>query len=497
MFAYFKNFIKHSTLYAIGNGISRGAGIILVPLYTRVLLPSEYGALEMFYVTASVLRTFLGLMIANATIRFYFEYDSEIERKRVVSTSLISSIVISTAAVLLLNGFIDKLSLLVFKSLEYKDLFNLVFTAVVLELSREISLAYLRAREKSFLYISVAVAQLFFQAGLNLYFVLGLKLGIKGILIGNMISILITWSILMAVTFKYCGFNFHMAKLKVFFKYCFPFVLSAFTGIVINNADRVILNSYTSLAVVGIYALGMKFGIVIKELIVEPFTLNFGQSRFAIMAQRDAKDIYARTMTYYVFIIMFLSLGISLFAKEIVSVIASAEFEQAYHIIPLVLLPIVFNGMTYIFQTGMLIKKETKFAFYVSIFSAILVLALNHWLIPMFGLYGAAAASLAVSLFNALLTCVASNKFYPVKYEFGRLIKIFFASGMIYLVAGVFIKAQGAHVFLMKVLLFLGFPLSLHLMAFYRGGEKNKINGYRQRAGKFICDKLRFGDGAL
>lgn len=495
MFTYFKNFIKHSTLYAVGNGISRGAGIILVPLYTRALLPAEYGALEMFYVAASVLRTFLGLMIANATIRFYFEYDSEIERKRVVSTSLISSIVISTAAVLLLNGFIDKLSLLVFKSLEYKDLFNLVFIAVILELSREISLAYLRAREKSFLYISVALAQLFFQAGLNLYFVLGLKLGIKGILIGNVISIFITWLILMAVTFKYCGLNFHVAKLRVFLRYCFPFVLSAFTGIVINNADRVILNGYTSLAVVGIYALGMKFGIVIKELVVEPFTLNFGQSRFAIMAQGDAKNIYARTMTYYVFIIMFLSLGISLFAKEIVSVVASAEFGQAYQVIPLVLLPVVFNGMTYIFQTGMLIKKETKFAFYVSVFSAILVLALNRWLIPIFGLYGAAAASLVVSLLNALLTCAASNRFYPVRYEFGRLLKIFLAAGIIYLAAGLFIKAQSAHVFLIKVILLLSFPLSLHLMAFYRGGEKDKINSCRQRAEKFMRAKLRFGNG--
>ena len=145
----------------------------------------------------------------------------------------------------------------------------------------------------------------------------------------------------------------------------------------------------------------------------------------------------------------------------------------------------------------MLIKKETKFAFYVSVFSAISVLALNRWLIPTFGLYGAAASSLIVSLFNALLTCVASNKFYPVKYEFWRLIKIFFAAGIIFLAAGVFIKAQGTHVFLTKVILFLSFPLSLHLMAFYRGGEKNKINSYRQRVGKFIYGKLRFGDGAL
>ncbi len=110
--------------------------------------------------------------------------------------------------------------------------------------------------------------------------------------------------------------------------------------------------------------------------------------------------------------------------------------------------------------------------------------------------YGAIFSTSILNI-NQAEVPLASNKFYPVKYEFWRLIKIFFAAGIIYLAAGVFIKAQGTHVFLMKVILFLSFPLSLHLMAFYRGGEKNKINGYRQRARKFIYGKLRFGNGVL
>lgn len=94
MFIYFKKFIKHSTVYAIGNGLNRAASILLVPLYTRLLNPSEYGTLKMFYVTSSILRLLLGMVIAHATLRFYFAFDNEIDRKQIISTSLLFSILV-------------------------------------------------------------------------------------------------------------------------------------------------------------------------------------------------------------------------------------------------------------------------------------------------------------------------------------------------------------------------------------------------------------------
>ena len=64
------------------------------------------------------------------------------------------------------------------------------------------------------------------------------------------------------------------------------------------------LNNYKDLAAVGVYALALKFGIGLQELIVEPFSINFGQSRFAIMRQLDAKAIYAKVLTYFSFLLI-------------------------------------------------------------------------------------------------------------------------------------------------------------------------------------------------
>src|SRR3989338_7936538 len=143
---YFKRFFKHTMIYGIGNIINRLGAFLLLPLYTRYLTPAEYGTLEIFYVTSSILQTFLGMMIAHAALRFYFEYDKEEDRKEVISTALIASFIFTLPIVLLLSMYSGLYSAILFKSAEYKILFRLVFIIILLELSKEITLAFLRAK---------------------------------------------------------------------------------------------------------------------------------------------------------------------------------------------------------------------------------------------------------------------------------------------------------------------------------------------------------------
>jgi O-antigen/teichoic acid export membrane protein len=474
MLSYFKNFARHSFIYSIGSGLSRAASFLLVPLYTRVLTTSDSGLLEMFYVVAGVLGTLLGMNIAHGTLRFFFEFDDEIERKRVVSTSLITTFIFSSAIVLLLGNYTGELSRLLFKSDELQGLFWIIFSIVFMQLSNEIGFAYLRVKEKSLLYVGISVLQLCVQISLNLYTVLVLKLGVKGILIGNMISVFAVWVALMGITFSYCGLRFHLPKLKLLLHYCMPFILSAGAGVVIYNADRIMLNSYANLAVVGIYALGTKFGIALRDLVIGPFTINFGQSRFAIMKQQNAKDIYARIVTYFSFVMVFLSLGVILFIRELLMVLSGHEFWDAYKIVPLIFLPVILNGIGYIFQTGMLLQKKTKAVFYINVIAAILIVAMNRLLIPAFGMYGAALSTLGAMLFSCLATYIISQRLYPIKYEFARTGKLFIVGILLSFVPAVFPGVSLVSV-AMKILLFLSFPVILTFVSFYTQEEKQMI----------------------
>ncbi|MFH2138135.1 MAG: polysaccharide biosynthesis C-terminal domain-containing protein [Candidatus Omnitrophota bacterium] len=478
MIDYFKNFIKHSMIYSVGNIIHRLGSLMLIPLYTKTLGVEAYGALEMFYVFSNVLRTFLGLMVAHATLRFYFEYKNEVERKEIISTALIASLSLSLVGIFILWGFLPQLSLLIFKIGGYTDGLKLILFIVLFELMKEIGLAYLRAKEKSLLYISLAVTQLVTQVGFNLFFVLYLKRGVQGILTGNLISTIVVWSVIITITLKYSGIRFSLTKLRVLLKYCLPFVFSTFSAILITNADRVILSNYKTLASVGIYALSLRFGLIIKEMIVEPFSMNFGQSRFAIMYQENAKEIYAKVMTYFIVITFYCALWLAIFTKEVLKIISSEEFFRAGVVIPIILLSVITVGMNYVLQTGILIKKKTKYLFYISICTGILAVVLNRIMIPIFDAQGAAVANWLVAISSCVLTFYFSNKIYPVPYDFLRIFKICSIAVIFYFLGASvdkFCYCTLLIIIQLKLLLLISFPFVLYFFGIFEQREKNMI----------------------
>lgn len=92
-------FLKHSGIYAIGNALNRFGALLLLPVYTRYLSPTEYGVLESLYLISTVVSGLLGVGIAHATLRFYFDYENQADRNSVVSTNLIASLGISVAGI--------------------------------------------------------------------------------------------------------------------------------------------------------------------------------------------------------------------------------------------------------------------------------------------------------------------------------------------------------------------------------------------------------------
>lgn len=484
MVEYFRKFARHSAIYALGNGINRGAAFLLIPLYTRVLDTGDYGSLEMFYVVAGVLRTLLGMGIAHATLRFYFDYETEGDRKKVLSTSLLVTLAVSCIAAFLLHFHNTALSLHLFKTGRYASSFDIVYAIVVLELTREIFMAYLRVKERSLTYIAVSTAQLVLQLSLNIYLVKVLHLGVEGVLIGNALSIAATWAILAVVVFRYCGFNIDGAKLISMAKYCGPIVLGSLGGMVIQNADRYMLNAYTTLEAVGLYALASKFAIGVRELIIEPFSMHFGQARFAIVKEKDARLLYSRTLTYFTLGLAFFSLAVALFSKPLVMLLAGERFWPAWKIVPLVLLPVLLQGIGYILQTGILIEKKTKHIFYLTMLQAALIVGLNIILIPRFHTFGTALTLIVNGIVVCLATYWIANRIYEIPYEKSRLANIFLISAGLAMAGFLFqYFAPGGAVpeAAFKLLLLAVFPLLLHYSGFFHAEELDQIRGLRIR----------------
>src|SRR6516164_7098013 len=98
----------------------------------------------------------------------------------------------------------------------------------------------------------------------------------------------------------------------------------------------------------------------------------------------------------------------------------AADFHSAYRVVPLIALAYVFQGLTYHFQTGILIEKKTFYMGIMGGMAALTNVALNFLLIPRYKGMGAAWATTVSFIVLALLAYSFSQRTYPVPYKILR-----------------------------------------------------------------------------
>lgn len=457
----------------------------MLPVYTGHLAIAEYGALELFYTVMGVVSGLLSIGIAHATLRYYFEYDNEWERKELVTTNLITSLSISVLGGLLVLVFADTIMELLFQEAQYHYALYIIIATMVLELSSQVGLAYIRAKEYSIFFISVAIFKLIIQITINIYFVVYLSKGVEGVLFGNMIAVFVGWIVISWLVIKECGISFKIEKMINVVKYCAPLLISTIVAVAASTADRFLINKLLDIQHLGLYALAMKFALLIEVVIGEPFARSYGAYRFSIMKMKEAGQIQAKILKYLISVIGVCLVGIVYFAPDVVSVMSRSEYKNIDHYLMLACLAIAMRVINYPLQTGILYAKETKLFIKINAIEATTAIILNFLLIPAIGLYGACVSMLVSLAIGNIITHMASNKYFKVEYEYYRigvlLLIILTFSSLYYLVLAIDIWQA----FLLKILALIIMIITIYMSPVF-------VNTERKEVTSFIYKKLKY-----
>ena len=135
---------------------------------------------------------------------------------------------------------------------------------------------------------------------------------------------------------------------------------------------------------------------------------------------------------HLVIICLWLALGLSLFAKTIVGVLAPGEgYEAAAAVIPIIALAYTCIGMYQMMANHIWVSKKTHISLVVGLVAAALNVALNLLLIPRLGIIGAAVASLVSFAVFAILTGVGAARVSSLPQPWARVIVLMlFAVGV-------------------------------------------------------------------
>src|SRR5208337_2721623 len=159
-------------------------------------------------------------------------------------------------------------------------------------------------------------------------------------------------------------------------------------------------------------------------LVVQPFDMIW-QARIYDIAKRDnSGEIFSRLFEYYGFILVTAALGLSIGIKELLFFLAPADFRAAYKVVPIVALAYVFQGANRFFLAGTYIAKKTMHLGPVGLASAAANVGLNLFLIPRYGMLGAAWATACSFFLMSALAFVVSQRAFPIPYVFTRVVTL-------------------------------------------------------------------------
>ena len=475
--------LRHSAVYGIGHIVTRSLGFLLLPLYTNTLPTDEFGKAMLLFSFMGIMNVFYGYGMDVAFLR-YVALQENIQKQRVLFSTGLASLVLTSVifsfiliilqrpvSELILHSSFDSKYILICSGILFFDAVNLMPFMI------------LRAKERSVPFIILKLANVIVNIGGNIFFIVVLEWGIAGIFWANLLSSGITFLMLLPITFQFFRFKFDRSIFQEMIKFGLPYVPSGLAVVAMDLIDRFFLERMTSLEITGIYSAGYKLGMFMA-LFIAAFRFAWHPFFLSTSKQDNAKQVFAKVLTYFVLACSFVFLGISLFIDEIVrfKIFGFTLFGEAYWestvIVPLILISYIFYGIYVNFLVGVYLEKKTSMLPFITGAAALVNVVANLILIPFLGMMGSAWAKVLCYSTMAVLLYYKVYRIYFVQYEWGRIVRVAAAAIGVFLTQFYLLQFES---WFLKLGLILLFFMILFFTGFLDQSEKKRLQSLFHR----------------
>ena len=460
---------KHSVIYGLGGLVSRILAVLLLPLYTRYLSPSDYGKVETLIALTTVIGIVLRMGIHSAFFRFYFDSAEPEHRRLVLRTSFWFTMAMATAGLIVGVALSPQISDLLFGTTDDAELVAAAFVGLWAGMNYEQLTSLFRVEERSTAFVAASLSNVLLTIGATLILVVALDKGPIGVIVGNFTGTLLVYAALVGYRREQLGLQFDRGLLREMNRFGTPLVPTALFLWVTNFSDRLFLVQLADVTEVGLYSVGVRIASAMV-LLLTAFRLAWPAFAYSIEDEGEARRTYAYVLTYLVLVATWVATALALLSPWIVDWITAPAFDESSRVVgPLAFAAVAF-GAYIVVAIGVGRARRTQFNWVVTGVAAAVNIALNLLLIPPYGMMGAAVATVAAYMTIFVGMVWWSQRIYPVPYQWRRVTT---AAGAGIALAAVGKLAGGG--LPVAFLLVLAYPLALFLLGFYLPAERKAI----------------------
>ena len=424
---------SETAIYGLSSILGRALYFLLVPLYTSLFATYEMGAQTTVFAVFSFLFVFAGLRLDVAYFRQFKDVSDE---RALFGTAWLTTAGVSGLLGLLLLGLSPKLAAW-YGFPEYQWLFALAGGILFFDALVELPLARLRMTQRPWRFAVIRLGGTILNLGLNLFWLYLLPRwpaapewlatdfgGVAYIFLANLCASI---AVFVALLPELRGMTWRIdpSELRRLLAFSLPLVVVGFGFIVNEMLDRTLLpllwpgGTAEGQALNGIYSQNYKLATLLA-LFTQAFRYGAEPFFFREAGERGAQAKYARVARLYLVAALLGALAVAVFLP-----LASQFFLQdpAYRtgsdVVLILLAANVCLGLYYNFSVWYKVTDATRVGAVISVGGALVTIVLNLALIPRYGFYGCAWATLACYAAMLTTTYLWGQRRYPVPYQIG------------------------------------------------------------------------------
>lgn len=420
-----RSLLRQSAVYGVSGTLPRIASIILVPVLTRWLTPSQYGTLTVCTIIGGLAAAFMMVGLDTALPRFYLmpeeeEGDRESAVFTIVTSAIVSGLVVF--AVLQLAGPLVFPWLMSADAFPFYPYVTLVLVSAVAGLPVALLQRLNFARQRPGTYAAIQLYQTVLSTGLVLVFVVVAGWGVIGSLGGTAVAALTTVPLAVVMLARHMRRPFSRRVMRRAFLFGLPLIPHFLFGWALNFSDRLILERYVSLPVVGVYSVGYSLAMT---LMLVTMSLNQAMTPmyYKLAEARDFPPVVRITSA------MMVASGaaavtLTLFSAEVVALFAGDDFQGAVRYMPILVGGFFLQAVYFDLSTPIFFRMRTRIVPILSGSAAAANVTLNLLLIPHYGPMVAAWTTVLAYAVTGFGSWIIGYRLQPEAFDLGKLVRV-------------------------------------------------------------------------
>lgn len=418
-----RNLFKSSSVYTVGNFLKRSLFLVSMPVLTRCLSTAEYGKLSLINTIIGILSTLFGLALGGYAMRSYYDCDNDYDKKKMLGTLFVFLLIFTLIISILLTFTGRYYYSSIFENIPFAPYFPLgvwicFFTAI-----ETLPFAILRLKENALKYITIILSRSALMILLSILSVVILNMGAEGPLYASLVVNVLFACIYCLYLKGQIKLAYSNSVVKDGLIFSIPILAMLMGRNLFDSADRIFLQYYTNMSIVGIYSVGITIGSV---LVMIANSINTAWVPFfykLVKEDIDAKTIFSQASSFIYAIILFVGMIPIVFRHDIIFILAPSDYYVIIDILPYIMIGAILNSLFFIPVRGIYQGKKTIHLIYIVSSGLIVNIVANYYLIPKYEMLGASISTIGGSTVMLILCYLVSQRLFQIDYQWNKIAK--------------------------------------------------------------------------